>query len=141
MAKHAKNGAMSVLANCMAFAALDAVPLLLLPPVVLTAPALADAVAEDPPPAFCEPSPLRPGPSPAPFFMYFSAPVGIAGRAEPVKGLVSQLSPWSGQFWTLPSVEYPPPLLGSETFANADCKYENCWPTGLTSLPEMVTIP
>lgn len=61
------------------------------------------AVPELCPPAFWEPSPVRPGPVPAPWLMYLTAPDGIAGSSSPLKSVTSQWSPASGQVDAVPS--------------------------------------
>jgi hypothetical protein len=60
----------------------------------VTDPLPAVAVPVETPPAFCEPAPVRPAPFPAPDFMSWAAPDGMAGRASP---LTSQVELWAGQ--------------------------------------------
>jgi len=66
----------------------------------VTAPEPEVAVAELFVPAFCDPSPVRPGPVPAPLDMYCFAGSGIAGSASL---LTSQVELWGGhsEAWPL----------------------------------------
>lgn len=71
------------------------------------------AVEELPPPAFWLPSPVRPGPVPAPDFMYLLAPDGIAGSSSPVNEVRSKVSELAGQVAAVSSVLYPPSPVGA----------------------------
>jgi hypothetical protein len=71
----------------------------------VTSPLPEVAVPVETPAAFCEPAPVRPGPFPAPLFMYLAAPDGIAGRASPE---TSQVELLAGQPLE-PPVELKPP--------------------------------
>lgn len=59
--------------------------------VAVDAPLPADAVPVLPAPASCEPSPVRPGPVPAPLLKYWLAFAGIAGKASPLTNQVLDL--------------------------------------------------
>ena len=89
--------------------------------VTLAAPEPAVAVLVLGVPAFCEPClllPWRPGPVPAPWFMYLTAPAGIAGSESPSTIQVLDLG---GQLLGEPDDLYPPSPEGLGVFLNADC--------------------
>lgn len=91
-------------------------------PVAVTAPEPGVAVAVLAPPAFWDPAPLlplRPGPLPAPWLMYWTAPSGMAGRVS-VPG--NQVDDWAGQVLGAPLDLYPPSPDGMGVLAYADCR-------------------
>ena len=109
-------------------------------PVAVTAPEPGVAVAVLAPPAFWDPAPLlplSPGPGPAPWLMYLTAPSGMTGRLS-VPG--NQVSDWEGQLLFGLLVLYPPSPDGMGVLAYADCKAAKS-AFSLTLLPEIVTRP
>ena len=108
--------------------------------VTLAAPEPAVAVLVLGVPAFCEPClllPSRPGPVPAPWLMYLTAPAGIAGRASPSTIQVGDLG---GQLLFVPDDLYPPSPEGFGVFLNADCKAAKSG-RSVTEPPLMDTTP
>lgn len=125
-------------------AALAAAPPVLEEPecvaVAVTVPLPGVAVPELAPPAFWLPSPVRPGPFPAPWLMYFTAPDGIAGRFSPENGEMSQSALSAGQAAGWLVVEKSPLPLGAG-FALSWFSRSVKPVVVVTELPLMVTRP
>lgn len=103
-----------------------------------TDPEPAVAVPVEVPPAFWDPSPVRPGPVPAPVLNIAAAADGMDGRESPV---TFQLADRTGHPEAPPVELYPPSPVGLAVALNADCRAVKSAPSVTELVEAMVTRP